>query len=225
MSPEVLVLGLFSGLRPGTSLAAVIAVLKTPAPRRPLLVFCIAGFAWSWLIGVLVVSVLHGAATASGGSTLSAVLDVTFGAAALVAAVGVHRGWVPRTHRRGSTTARAGTARRFGKRPRGPSGRVAAAAGVFTHIPGLVYLVALNTISSARPVPVDAAAQVAVYVALWFLIPFASLVLVIVRPSAALAYLEAATAWLRRHSHAVAVSGLLVLGGYLVAKGMVKLLS
>jgi hypothetical protein len=215
---------LFSGLRPGTSLAAVLRVLKTPEPRRPLLVFCIAGFAWSWLIGMLVVSVLHGATTAAGGSTLTAVLDVTFGAAALGAAAAVHRGWAPRTHRGGSTTTRARTARRFGRRSGEPTNRVAATAGVVTHIPGIVYLVALNTISAAKPIPVDAAAQVAVYGALWFLIPIASLILVIVRPGVALTSLEAATAWLRRHEHAVLSAGLFLLGGYLVAKGVIKLL-
>jgi hypothetical protein len=98
-------------------------------------------------------------------------------------------------------------------------------AGVATHIPGLVYLVALNAISSARPGVVDAGAQVAVYDALWFLVPVASLVLVIVRPGAAVRYLEAATAWVRRHDHAVVVGGLLLLGGYLVVKGAVRLLT
>ena len=45
MSLEVLVLGLISGLRPATSQAAVVALLKTPDPRRTLLFFMVAGFA------------------------------------------------------------------------------------------------------------------------------------------------------------------------------------
>ena len=55
MNVEALVLGLFSGLRPGTSLAAVMALLTTARPQRPLLLFTAAGLASSWAIGLLVV--------------------------------------------------------------------------------------------------------------------------------------------------------------------------
>jgi hypothetical protein len=65
--------------------------------------------------------------------------------------------------------------------------------------------------------------RVAIYDALWFLVPLASLVLVLVRPGTALIYLEDATAWVRRHEHAVLVAGSFVLGGYLVVKGAVTL--
>jgi hypothetical protein len=71
---------------------------------------------------------------------------------------------------------------------------------------------------------VDAVLQVAISDALWFLVPLASLVLVVVRPDAALAHLDAATAWVRRHEHAILVSGSLVLGVYLVVKGTASLL-
>ena len=114
---------------------------------------------------------------------------------------------------------------RFGRRLRDPSAGVAAAAGVGTHLPGLVYLVALNAIASERPGPVDAVLQVAVYDVLWFLVPLASLVLAVVRPSAAVAYLDAATAWVRRHEHTIVVTGSFVLGTYLVVKGAAGLIT
>jgi hypothetical protein len=175
MSLEVIVLGLFSGLRPGTSLAAVLALLKTSKPQRPLLFFIAAGFAWSWAIGLLILAVFNGANVAFGGSTFTAVLDVALGAAALGFAAGLQQGWVqPR-------------------RPRSSSG--------------------------------SAALAVAVYDVLWFLVPLASLVLVVVRPGAAVVHLEAATAWAGRHEHAVLVTGSLVLGGYLVVKGSASLLT
>ena len=71
----------------------------------------------------------------------------------------------------------------------------------------------------------DAALQVAIYDALWFLVPLASLVLVVVRPGAAGVYLDAATAWVRRNEHAVLVRGSLALGAYLVVKGAMSLLT
>jgi hypothetical protein len=225
MSLEALVLGLFSGLRPGTSLAAVVALLKTPNPQRLLLFFTAAGFASSWAIGLVVVGVFHGANVALGRSTFTAVLDVAFGAAALGFAAGLQRGWVQPTRPRSSSPSAAAASSRFGRRLRNPSARVAAVAGVGTHLLGLVYLVALTAIASERPAPVDVALQVAIYDALWFLVPFASLVLVVVRPGAALAQLDAATAWVRGHEHAILVSGSLVLGGYLVVKGTASLLT
>ena len=225
MSLEALVLGLFSGLRPGTSLAAVLALLKTPEPQRPLLFFVVAGFASSWTIGLLVVGVFHGANVALGGSTFTAVLDVAFGAAALGFAAGLQQGWVQPRRPRGATSSEKGADSRIARRLRHPSAGVAAAAGVGTHLPGLVYLAALNAIASDRPGLVDAGLRVAIYDALWFVVPLASLALVVARPGAALAYLEDATAWVRRHEHAVLLTGSLVLGGYLVAKGTASLLS
>ncbi|MEZ0291566.1 MAG: GAP family protein [Solirubrobacteraceae bacterium] len=217
MSFEALVLGLFSGLRPGTSLAAVLVLLRAPAPRRPLLFFTAAGLAASWVVGVVVVGVFHGADVAIGGGTLTAVLDVAFGAAALGFAAGLQRGWVQPPARRTDVTPRFA-------RLRDPSLRVAAAAGVATHFPGLIYLVALNAIAAEQPGVLGTGLQVALYDVLWFMIPIGSLVLVIVRPGVALAWLEAATAWARAHEHVVIVTALVLIGAYLVAKGAVNLL-
>jgi len=225
MNLEALVLGLFSGLRPGTSLAAVLALLKTPKPQRLLLFFTAAGFGSSWAIGLVVVGVFHGSNVAVGGSTFTAVLDVGFGAAALGFAAGLQQGWVQPTRRRGSSPSGDAASSRAGQRVRNPSASVAATAGIGTHLPGLIYLAALNAIASERPAPVHAALQVAIYDALWFLVPVASLVLVTVRPGAALAYLDGATARVRRHEHAILVSGSLALGSYLLIKGTASLLT
>jgi hypothetical protein len=225
MNFEALVLGLFSGLRPGTSFGAVLALVKAPRPQRLLLFFTAAGFASSWTIGLVVVGVFHGANVAVGGSTITGVLDVAFGAAALGFAAGLQRGWVQPTRRDSSSPSATAASSRFGRRLRNPSARVAAAAGIGTHLPGLIYLAALNAIASEQPAPVDVALQVAIYDALWFLVPLASLVLVTVHPGAAVAYLDAATAWVRRHEHTILVFGSLVLGGYLIVKGTAGLLT
>lgn len=108
---------------------------------------------------------------------------------------------------------------------RNPSARVSAAAGVGTHLPGLIYLVALNAIASDQPALADAGLQVAIYNALWFMLPIASFVLVVLRPGAALVYLQAATAWALRHDRVLLVAGSLALGAYLVAKGTASLLT
>jgi hypothetical protein len=171
------------------------------------------------------VAVLHGANVAIGGSTFTAVVDIAIGTAALVFAVFLRQGRIQPGRRRRSSPARPSTASRFAKRLHNPSAGIAAAAGVATHIPGVIYLAALNEIASEQPSPVGAALRVAIYDALWFLVPLASLVLVLVRPGAALTYVENATAWLRRHEHAVLLAGSLALGLYLIGKGTVSLLT
>src|SRR4051794_20649779 len=143
MNVEALVLGLLSGLRPGTSLAAVLLLLEQPRSRRLLVLFTAAGFAWSWAIGLVVVGVFHGVTVAVGGSTFTAVLDVAFGAAALGFAGGLHRGWVQTPHRRSSAPS-AGRGSRLSRDLRDASTRDVVAAGAATHLPGLVYLAALN---------------------------------------------------------------------------------
>src|SRR3954451_15791836 len=79
----VLLLAVFSGLRPGTNLVAVLALLKTSQPPRPLVLFIAAGLGSSWVIGLLVVGVFDGTDLALGGSTFAAVLNLALGAAAL----------------------------------------------------------------------------------------------------------------------------------------------
>jgi hypothetical protein len=225
LSIEVIVLGLFSGLRPGTSTVAVLTLLKSRKPARGLLLFTVTGLVFAWSIGVIVVLVFHGANVAVGGSTPSDVLDTVLGAAMIGLAAGMHRGWVDPTLRRSPGPRSTGTAARLTERLRNPSAGAAAAAGALTHLPGIVYLLALNAIATPKPPVVDAGLLVALYTALWFVVPLASLILVMVRPRAAVRYLETATAWVRRHEHAVLVVGLVAIGGYSVVKGTVGLLT
>ena len=222
---EVIILGLFSGLRPGTSTVAVLTLLKGHKPARPLLVFTVAGLVFTWVIGALLGLAFHGAHVATGGSTLSSVLDIVLGAAAVGLALAMHRGWVnPALHR--SPSARSeGRSARLMERLSNPSAGIAAAAGALTHLPGIVYLLALNAIATQKPPIVDAGLQIALYDALWLLVPIASLVLVIARPRAALLTLERATAWARSHEHAILVVGSLVIGVYWVIKGTVRLVT
>jgi len=143
--------------------------------------------------------------------------------AALAFAIGYRKGriTVPRRDRR--VTATDGASARLALRLRNPSVTTAAVAGVVTHIPGLIYLVALNGIAGGDPGSVAAAIQVATYNALWFAIPIASLAIATLRPGMAPEYLERATVWGRRHEQALVVSTLAVLGAYLTIKGAVEL--
>ncbi len=220
---ETLVLGVISGLRPATSQAAVIALLKTPDPRRTLLFFLVAGFAASMAFGLVIVLVLHGGRVHLGGSSFTALLNLLAGVAALAFAVGYRQGRISVRRREPRATPSNGGAARLARRLRNPSVTTAAVAGVATHIPGLIYVVALNGIAAGDPGPVVAAIQVGIYNALWFAIPLASLALAILRPGKAPEYLERATAWGRAHEQGVVVTTLAGLGVYLTIKGAVEL--
>jgi hypothetical protein len=227
MSLETFALGMISGLRPATSQAAVVTLLKMPDPRRTLLFFLVAGFTTSMLIGLVLVLALHGARVNLGGSTFTAVFDLVAGVAALAYAIGYRKGRVsvPRRARREPRAARtSGTAARLAQRLRNPSVLTAAVAGVATHIPGFIYLVALNAIAAEEPDPVSATVQVGIYNTLWFAVPLAALAVAVLRPGRAPEYLERATGWGRRHEQGVVFATLVLLGTYLTIKGAVRLL-
>ena len=219
MSLEVLILGLISAVRPATSQAAVFALLRSSTARRSLLVFTLTGFAFSVGVGLVVVLGFDGARTAAGESTFAAVFDLVAGVAALGFATGVQRGRLtrPRPTTGGRTAAVA-------ERLRNASPWAAAVAGVATHVPGLLYLVALNAIAAGSPSAVWALAQVAVYNALWFSLPFAALVVAIRSPQTAELLLDQLTAYAREHQDRLIVVIFGGVGLYLTVKGVAALL-
>ena len=223
MSLETLALGVFSGLRPATSQAAVVALLRTSDPRRKLLAFLVAGVTMSVAFGLLVVLALHGASVEVAGSTFSAILYLVAGLTALAYAFRFHRGLAtppggqPRNPNSNGPTARLARALRH------PSMIEAAMAGVATHIPGLVYLIALNAIAVQEPGAASATIQVAAYNLLWFAIPAAALALAILKPDRAPEYIDRGAAWGRSHQQVLILSTLTLLGTYLTIKGAVRL--
>jgi hypothetical protein len=223
MSLEVLALGVISGLRPATSQAAVVALLRTPDPRRTLLFFVVAGFTTSTAIGLLCVLAFHGARVSLGGSTFTAVFDLVAGVSAIALAIGYRQGRVsvPRREPRGDRST--GATARLARRLRDPSVATAAVAGVATHVPGLIYLVALNAIAADTPPAGKAAVEVAIYNLLWFVVPLVALALAILRPGRAADYLDRATLWGRQHEQGVVSATFALLGTYLTIKGAVQL--
>jgi hypothetical protein len=218
---EVIVLGLISALRPATSQAAVFAMLRTPMAARTLFFFAAAGLTASILVGLIGVGALSGAGQVVGESTVADVFDILLGVAALGFAAGVQRGELDRRRSNrepGRAPGRATSA--ITGRLKNPSAMTAATAGVATHVPGLIYLVALNAIAAGDPGPGSALAQVVVYNLLWFAIPLGALALVLRSPATATAFVDRLTAWARSHQDRLLVALFGILGIYLVAKGV-----
>jgi Sap, sulfolipid-1-addressing protein len=218
---EVLILGLISAVRPATSQAAVFALLRSNAAHRSLLVFTVTGFTTSVAIGLVIVLGFGGAREAAGGSTFSAVFDLVAGVAALGFAAGVQRGRLTRP-RAGNRTG--GRTSEIAERLHNASPLAAAVAGVATHVPGLLYLIALNAIAAGSPAPLSALSQVAVYNALWFALPISALILAIRSPQSAAALLDRLTAYAREHQDGLIIVIFGGVGLYLTVKGVAALL-
>jgi hypothetical protein len=217
MSAEALVLALTAVVRP-TSVAAVVAMLSTRHPQRLLAAYLAAGLAFSLAVGSLVVVLLGGLHTTRASPAVRPALDLTLGACALGYAAGAWIGWLPRP--RGMVPEQDGWMRR---RLADLSHTGAAVAGVLTHLPGLVYLAALNAIVAAAPGVLSGVLQVVVYNAIWFSLAIVALVLSVHRPAAARAVLEQIITWTRQNQRVITVGFLGALGGYLVVAGVLRL--
>ncbi|HEX2412880.1 MAG TPA: GAP family protein [Solirubrobacteraceae bacterium] len=221
MNVEAIVLATASAVRPSTSLAAVYTLLSGARPRPLLVAFITAGFLVSTAIGVLVVSVLHGIPLPGAASQRADIVDVVAGAAMLGFGAGAWSGQVELMRRRHT----AGTVSRWAELLQQPSLKVAAVAGVATHLPGLFYLVALNAIAADGPPTAGAVVQVLVYNAIWFSVPAAALLLAERHAVGAQEHITRLNAWLRRHEQVLLVAVFVGVGTYLVVKGIRGLVS
>ncbi|GEL19779.1 GAP family protein [Pseudonocardia asaccharolytica] len=216
MSIEALVLALTAVIRP-TTVGAVFAMLRARHPQRLLMGFLLAGLAVSLAVGILVVVTLQGLTSSGPLAATRPVLDIALGAGALAYAVGTWTGALPR-RRVGEPSGSAMWMRRRLQDLR-PSG--AAMAGVLTHLPGLVYLAALNAIASSATGTADGIVQVVVYNAIWFSLPIVALVLSVHRPNVSQDLLDRTATWSRRHRRVLVTVFFGALGGYLVVTGVV----
>ncbi len=219
MTIEALILALASAVRPSTSMAALYALLSTAAPRRLLAAFIVGGFSVSLAIGVLVVAVLHGVSLPGGRSDFADVVNIVAGVAALGFASGVRAGGVERIQRRD----RADASSRIERVLRDPSAAVAAGVGVVTHVPGLLYLVALNAIAADRPGFAEAVVDVAIYNAIWFSLPITALVFLRRSATGLLDLVDRLNAFMRRHQTAIVASVFAAVGVFLIVKGIAGL--
>jgi hypothetical protein len=101
--------------------------------------------------------------------------------------------------------------------------RSAAVAGVLTHLPGVIYLAALNAITGSTAEVVDGLFQVAVYNVIWFSLPIFALVMAQRRPDNTRGLLDRLTKWMLLYRRRIVVLFLGALGGYLSVTGIVHL--
>ena len=228
MSPEAVLLALTAVIRP-TSAAAVFAMLSSPRPQRLLVAYIVAGLGFSLAVGTLVVVLLGGLQSTRVSSEVRPLLDLVLGICALGGAVSAWIGWLPRSRPRGPVerdsvegdSAEPDSWLRRRLRDLSPSG--AAATGVLTHLPGLIYLAALNAIAASGSGFAGGVLQVVLYNCIWFSLAIVALVLSVYRPTVSREFLERFIAWTRKHLRVILIVSFGAVGGYLVAVGMVGL--
>lgn len=219
MVPELFLLALASTVRP-TSLAAVSALLSSDERRRLMFAYVISGLAFTFVFGVLVVGVFHGIHVHAGSDGTRAASDVVGGIVILLFGVAFLTGVLPRHARTSSREVGNG---RMARLDRQITVRVAALAGPLTHLPGIFYLVALNSIVAHSPELPGGVVAVASYDGIWFALPIAALVMCMVDPDAARNVVVSVAEWTRRHSRTVVVSTCSVVGTALLVRGLVSL--
>lgn len=217
MSWEALLLALSSVVRP-TTLAAVYAMASGRDRLRLLSTYLLAGLTFSLGVGIVVVVVLKGYSESGLPTFWRAVLDVGLGAAACGFAVGAA------TRRPDSAAMNPRTTGWLHHRLNNVTATRAAVIGVVTHLPGLVYLAALNAIVNAATTPVHAVTQVVVYNAIWYSVAIAALFVSVSRPAASTDLLNRTDKLVRRHGRSIVVVLFGVVGVYLLGKGLSTLL-
>ena len=219
MSLDVIVLALASVPRPA-GLAALYALLSASHPRRVLVAYIVAGFTFSVAIGVLVVAAFDGAGIEYGGTAAGDLIELLAGVAALGFALGVWSGRTQLPSHGEMPATQTAMIRRLSH----PSARMAAVAGIATHLPGFFYLLALNAIVAQRQGLADDIVQVLVFNAIWFGAAFATVVYFMIRPGAARRALLRVSSWARRHARGTTITVFAVVGVYLSVNGAAGLL-
>jgi hypothetical protein len=214
---EVIVLALGSAPRPA-GVAALYALLSASHPRRVLIAYVVAGFAFSVAIGVAVLAFFHGADLRHEDGVVNSLIQLLAGVAALGYAVGVGTGRAQPPSRKESAEQS-----RVTQHLSRPAVGTAAVAGVATHLPGLFYLVALNSIVSHNDSFAAGVAEVLLFNVIWFAAAIAAVLIFLIRPGAARRALGSASDWAQRNARATTIVVFALVGSYLTLNGAIGL--
>jgi hypothetical protein len=216
---EVFLLALASTVRP-TSLAAVSALLAGESRRRLMFAYVIAGLAFTIAFGVLVLGVFHGVHLHAGSNRTKGIADIIGGVVALLFGFAVLTGALRR--RAGPPSTGTGTSR-LARLEQNLTVRVAALVGPLTHIPGILYLVALNVIVAADPRLPSGLFALGIYNGIWFAVPIAALVVCIVDPDRAQGIVLAIQDGAKRHARTITLVLTFGVGTALIVRGVLLL--
>lgn len=207
-------LALVSTIRP-SSLVAVYALARERSPRL-MAAYVVAGLAFTVTVGVIIILAFKGVHLHSGTNRTKSIAQIIAGVLAIVLGLAVLSGRLGP----GSPDEHPSVARRLEARLSGEiTTRGALFAGPATHIPGVLYLIALNLIVASEIGFAGRLFQVLFYNALWFALPLGALVICVVNPAAADRAVDALQAWTTSHARAILLAVCFGLGVALLVNG------
>jgi hypothetical protein len=230
---DIVLLSLVATINP-TLFAAVTVMLLLPHPRRLMLGYLLGAYATSITLGLLIVFVLHGSgAESTSKHTISPLEDILVGVLALgvafVLRTGRDRPFEER--RRAKKDAKSRTRRKAGKPTeslpmrllkRG-NPRVTFVAGAMLSFPGVSYLDALDHIHKLSAGTVATVLLVISFCLMQQLLLEVPLLGYVFAPERTRKMVSGFRAWMGRSGRTAAVIGATVIGGWLVARGVINL--
>jgi Sap, sulfolipid-1-addressing protein len=138
------------------------------------------------------------------------------GLGALFIAAGLIVAWRKRRQQESPASQEGFVARMVAR----PAPRTAFFVGILVFAPGATFLAALQVIATARASLTLTVTAVVLVVVINVLLVWLPIVLHVIAPDRTTRYLTAFNGWLRLHSRAIIVWGLVVVGGILVGNGI-----
>jgi Sap, sulfolipid-1-addressing protein len=226
---SIFLLSLFSMVNP-TLLAAVTVMMLLPDPKKLMLGYLLGAYLTSITLGMLIAFSLSDSGTVSTAKrSLSPAEDIAVGLIALLVAyvLGSGRTEPLRERRKRRKEERAGKARpSWPERMLGRgSARVTFAVGVVLSFPGVSYLTALDRIAKLDYAPVATALVVLAVCLVQQLLLEAPLLGYALAPERTERAVAGFRAWLARSGRRTATIAAATIGGLLILRGLIELLT
>ncbi len=230
---QVFVLSLASMFNPSL-LAALTVMMLLPNPRRLMVGYLIGAYLTSITVGLVVVFSLHGSsATSAAQNTIGPGLDILFGLLLLTVAVvlATGRDQPLQERRRKKKEAKLKAKQEAGKpteslplRLLGKGDpRVAFAVGMILSFPGASYLTALDKIAKDNPGTTQTVLLVVAFCLIELLLLEVPLLGFVFAPDQTADRVAGFRSWMARKGRTVVVVGAILIGGWLVIKGLINL--
>jgi hypothetical protein len=231
---SVFLLSLLAMFNP-TLLAAVTIMLLLPSPKRLMLGYLLGAYTTSITLGLVIVFALPGSSTESTSKhTIGPVEDIVIGVLAVAVAfvLGTGRDQPARERRREKKDATLRARQEAGKpteslplRMLGKGDpKVTFVVGVLLSFPGVSYLDALDHIHKLNPGTVPTVLLVVGFCLIELLLLEVPLLGYLFAPERTRGAITRFRGWMGRRGRTAAVIGAAVIGGWLLARGLITLL-
>ena len=209
-----------------TLLAATTVMLLLPNTRRLMLGYLAGALVTSITLGLVIIFSLHSSGTVSTTRhTLSPSVDIALGLLALLLASVLARGRDKPIRERRKAKSEAKQPPRWQRELGKGSARTTFVVGALLTLPGASYLVGLDRITKGNYSKVVDVLLVIIFNVIMLALLEVPLLSFALAPDWTPGAIERAKAWIGRRGRHVAVVGLAIVGGLLVIKGLVGLIS